>query len=57
MAVGTALAVSAGVGLATNLINSARANKRAKEEIKKQDQIAQDKKAAFEELQKIDKKL
>jgi len=52
MAVGTALAVSAGVGLATNLINSARANKRAKEEIKKQDQIAQDKKAAFEELQK-----
>ncbi len=52
MAVGTALAVTAGVGLASNLINSARANKRAKEEIKKQDQIAKDKKAAFEELQK-----
>lgn len=46
------MAVTAGVGLASNLINSARANKRAKEEIKKQDQIAKDKKAAFEELQK-----
>ncbi len=51
MAVGTSLAIAAGVAGATKLVKGGIANRAAKKEQEKQNQIAEDKKRALEEFE------
>ena len=51
MAVGTSLAIGAGIVAATKLTQSAIQGRAAKKEMEKQDQIAKDKQAALDELE------
>ena len=52
MAVATSLAIAAGIGATTKLVSAQMQKNQAKEQQKKQDQIAKDKKLALEELEK-----
>ena len=52
MAVATSLAIAAGVAATTKLVSAQMQKNQAKEQQKKQDQIAKDKKLALEELEK-----